>query len=289
MATEMPECPTYPCGPPRFKVIRHEKEKQLQIQLIRSATLVVSFAGHTLLVDPMLGPAGSMDPIENTPNSRRNPLVELPFDAQTLERLLARIDAVVVTHTHRDHWDPAAIELLPKGIPILCQPADEARIRTDGFAEVLPVGARLMWRDIELIRTGGRHGTGEIGRQMAPVSGFALRAAGKGTLYIAGGTIFCPEVEEALLGKRPDVTVVNAGAARFLIGDPIVMTVEDVVRVCRTLPTTLVIAVHLEALNHCPLTRNELREKIREEGLLEQVEMPEDGAVIDAPSPMGQA
>jgi hypothetical protein len=50
-----------------------------------------------------------------------------------------------------------------------------------------------------------------------------------------------------------------------------------------------VIAVHLEALNHCPLTRNELREKIREEGLLEQVEMPEDGAVIDAPSPMGQA
>jgi L-ascorbate metabolism protein UlaG (beta-lactamase superfamily) len=250
----------------------------MQIQLIRSATLVVSFAGYTFLVDPMLGPAGSMDPIESTPNPRRNPLVELPFDAQTLDNLLARIDAVLVTHTHRDHWDPAAIELLPKGIPILCQPDDEARIRTDGFAEVLPVDARLMWRDIELIRTGGRHGTGEIGRQMAPVSGFALRAAGEGALYIAGDTIFCPEVEEALLKYRPDVTVVNAGAARFLIGDPIVMTVEDVVRVCRTLPTTRVIAVHLEALNHCPLTRNELREKIREEGLLSRVEVPEDGA-----------
>ena len=50
----------------------------MQIQLIRSATLVVSFAGHTLLVDPMLGPAGSMDPIENSPNSRRNPLVSRP-------------------------------------------------------------------------------------------------------------------------------------------------------------------------------------------------------------------
>ena len=261
----------------------------MQIQLIRSATLVVSFAGHALLIDPMLGAAGSMNPVENTPNSRRNPLVELPFDAQTLEGLLARIDAVVVTHTHRDHWDPAAIELLPKRIPILCQPEDAARIRTDGFAEVLPIAARLVWRDIEFIRTGGRHGTGDVGRQMAPVSGFALRAAGEGTLYIAGDTIFCPEVEEALLENRPDVTVVNAGAARFLSGDPIVMTAEDVVRVCLVLPTTRVIAVHLEALNHCPLTRDELREKLREEGLLQQVEIPEDGAVIDVPSSMAQS
>jgi L-ascorbate metabolism protein UlaG (beta-lactamase superfamily) len=260
----------------------------VQIQLIRSATLVVSFAGHTLLVDPMLGAAGSMDPVENTPNSRRNPLLELPFDAQTLERLLARIDAVVVTHTHRDHWDPAAIELLPKRIPILCQPEDAARIGTEGFAEVLPIDARLAWQDIELIRTGGRHGTGEIGRQMAPVSGFVLRAAGEGTLYIAGDTIFCPEVQEALRENRPDVTVVNAGAARFLSGDPIVMTAQDVVRVCRVLPTTRVIAVHLEALNHCPLRKDELREKLREEDLLQQVEIPEDGAVIDVPSPMAQ-
>jgi len=261
----------------------------VQIQLIRSATLVVSFAGHTLLVDPMLGPAGSMDPIENTPNLRRNPLVELPFNAETLQRLLARIDAVLVSHTHRDHWDPAAIELLPKRMPILCQAEDAARIRTDGFAEVLPIDTRLVWRNIELIRTGGRHGTGEIGRDMAPVSGFVLRAAGEGTLYIAGDTIFCPEVEEVLLENRPDVTVVNAGAARFLIGDPIVMTAEDVVRVCRTLLTTRVIAVHMEALNHCPLTRNELREKIREEGLLSRVEVPEDGASIAVPDPLAQA
>jgi L-ascorbate metabolism protein UlaG (beta-lactamase superfamily) len=130
--------------------------------------------------------AARLSGASNTPNSRRNPLVELPFDAQTLERLLARIDAVVVTHTHRDHWDPAVIELLPKRMPILCQPEDAARIRSDGFAEVLPIDARRMWRGIELIRTDRRHGTGEIGRQMAPVSGFTLRAAGEETLYIAG-------------------------------------------------------------------------------------------------------
>src|SRR5215213_11962595 len=144
MATEMPECPDVPLRPTKVQSYPPREGETVQIQLIRSATLVVSFAGHTLLVDPMLSAAGSMDPIENTPNSRRNPLVELPFDAKTLERLLARIDAVLVTHTHRDHWDSAAIELLPKRIPILCQPEDAARIRSDGFAEVLSVDAHRM-------------------------------------------------------------------------------------------------------------------------------------------------
>src|SRR5919205_1050416 len=155
MATQMPECPELALRPTKVQSFPPREGETVQIQLIRSATLVVSFAGHTLLVDPMLGPAGSMDPIENTPNPRRNPLVELPFDAEKLQRLLVRIDAVLVTHTHRDHWDPAAIELLPKRVPILCQAEDAARIQNAGFAEVLPIEARLMWRDIELVRTGG--------------------------------------------------------------------------------------------------------------------------------------
>src|SRR5919199_4672925 len=166
----MPECPDPSLRPTKIHCYPPRQGETMQIQLIRSATLVVSFAGHTFLVDPMLGPAGSMNPIESTPNPRRNPLVELPFDAQTLDNLLARIDAVLVTHTHRDHWDPAAIELLPKGMPILCQPDDEARIRTDGFAEVLPVDARLMWRDIELIRTRGAARPPANGRPKAPGS-----------------------------------------------------------------------------------------------------------------------
>jgi len=37
-----------------------------------------------------------------------------------------------------------------------------------------------------------RHGTAEIGRRIAPVSGFVLRAEGEPTLYVAGDTIFAP-------------------------------------------------------------------------------------------------
>ena len=203
----------------------------MEITLVRSATLMVSLGGRTLLVDPMLGTAGSMPPVEDTANPRRNPLVELPFGQEELAHLLGRIDVVLVTHTHKDHWDPAAVRLIPKETPVMCQPVDEEHTRGDGFAEVLPVETSLDWRGIEIVRTSTRHGTGEIGRRMAPVSGFVLRAEDEPFLYIAGDTIFCPEVEVALEEHRPDVTVVNAAGARFLTGDPIVMTAEDVVSV----------------------------------------------------------
>jgi L-ascorbate metabolism protein UlaG (beta-lactamase superfamily) len=160
----------------------------MQIQLIRSATLVVTLGGRTILVDPMLSPAGAMDPVANTPHPRRNPLVELPFDDAALGRMLAGIEAVLVTHTHRDHWDARAVELIPKQLPILCQPEDEAKIRGDGFEDVRPVAGEVTWEGIALTRTGGQHGTGEIGRMLAPVSGFVLRAAGEPVLYLWPGT-----------------------------------------------------------------------------------------------------
>ena len=261
----------------------------MQLQFVRSATFFLRLAGVTLLVDPMLNPAGAVDPVPNTPNPRRNPLVDLPFDDATLLRLLGEVDGVLVTHLHRDHWDPRAVELLAKDLPILCQPEDEGRIREGGFTRVLPVVGEREWRGITFTRTAGHHGTGEIGRLMAPVSGFVLRAAGAPTLYIAGDTIWCAEVAEVLARHRPAVTIVNAGGARFLTGDPIIMTAEDVAQVCRALPGMPVVATHLEALNHCLLTRAELRAALEREGLSGQVLIPADGERLDLATAAGAA
>jgi L-ascorbate metabolism protein UlaG (beta-lactamase superfamily) len=90
-------------------------------------------------------------------------------------------------------------------------------------------------------------------------------------------------VEEALGIHGPDVVVVNAGAARFLEGDPITMTAEDVIRVCRALPDARVVAVHMEAMNHCLLTRAELDDELREESLARRVRIPADGETFEVP------
>jgi L-ascorbate metabolism protein UlaG (beta-lactamase superfamily) len=229
----------------------------------------------------MLNPAGTVDAVANTPNQRRNPLVDLPFDDETLHRVLGEISGVLVTHLHNDHWDARAVELLDKALPILCQPEDEARIRERGFSDVRPVVTEQIFYGISFTRTPGQHGTGEIGRRMAPVSGFVVRDPIEPTLYIAGDTIWCDDVAEVLQRDQPAVTIVNSGGARFLTGDPITMTAEDVVQVCRAAPATRVIATHLEAINHCLVTRADLRDVLVAAGVAEQVTIPADGEWLD--------
>jgi len=225
----------------------------IEITLVRNATLLVGLGGRRLLVDPMLDDEGARPPVENTANERRNPLVSLPLPA---EQVVKGLDAVLITHLHQDHFDSKAAELLPRDIPVFCQPEDEERLAGLGLS-ARPVRDELDWEDLHLVRTGGRHGTGEIAEALGPVSGFVLNG-----LYIAGDTIWCPEVEDAITLYRPRVAVVNGSGARFLTGDPLVMTTADVREVVARVPT--VVVVHLEAINHCPETRAEVRAAVPE-------------------------
>ena len=188
----------------------------------------------------MLDPAGARPPVEKTPHPRRNPLCELP---EPPELLVRNLDAVVVTHLHADHLDELAVELLAKDLPVLAQPPDEGVLRDRGFVDVRPVERGADLGGIAIARTGGRHGTGEIAEQLAPVSGFVVAAPGEPTLYVAGDTVWCDEVAQALDQHRPDVIVVNAGGARFTQGDPITMTANDITKVAAHAPA------HLQAVH----------------------------------------
>jgi len=225
----------------------------------------------------MLSPAGAMAPVENSANRLRNPLVDLPASAGDL----IDVDAVLLTHTHRDHFDSEAASLLPRYLPLLCQPEDQEKLLGMGFGKVIPVNTSFCWNGITFTRTGGRHGTGEIGKMMGPVSGFVLEAENEPRLYIAGDTVWCPEVESALGSFQPEITVVYSGAARFNTGDPITMTADDIIRVCLKNEGTRILAVHMEAFNHCALTREELGRRLEKEGLSGRVIIPADGEWVD--------
>jgi L-ascorbate metabolism protein UlaG (beta-lactamase superfamily) len=217
----------------------------VRITLVRSATVIVEIAGKRILVDPMLDDVAARPPIEHTRNQVANPTVPLPFPA---EEVVRELDAIIVTHRHRDHLDARGEELVPRDVPTFCQPEDEEALRELGL-DARAVADELGWDGLTITRTPARHGSGRVAELLAPVSGFVLD-----DLYLAGDTVWYEEVEATIERHRPRVAVVNAGGAEFVEGGLIVMGADDGREVVARVPT--VIAVHREAWNHCELERS---------------------------------
>lgn len=241
----------------------------MDVTLVRHATLLVEIDGTRFLIDPMLSEPGSNPPVENTPDQQRNPLVDrpdIPLDH----------DAVVVTHRHTDHWDDWQ-EVVDAETPLFCNPVEADAFVDDGLEDVRPVEDTQSFDGITIRRTPARHGHGKLAEAMAPVCGFVFE--GNETLYLAGDTVWYPAVAETIDASRPDTVVVNAGAAQFLEGKPITMDETDVERVRQHVdPGTPVIAVHMDSINHCLLTRDEL------EASVDDVVIPADGETVDTRS-----
>ena len=252
----------------------------MRLTLLRHATLRVETGGHVLLVDPMLDPPGARAPVRGTPAERPNPLVPLPV---AVRDAVAGVDAALVTHTHVDHLDAAGVTaLIPLGVPLFCQPDDVEDLRQLGLdLRPVPPGAPAAWEGLTIHRIGGRHGREEaMVRGLGPVSGFVVAASGEPRVYVAGDTVWCPEVAEAIEAHRPDVVVVNAGGARFLEGGTVTMEAADVAAVAEAAPEARVVAVHMEAINHCLETRAELAAALAASGLEGRVAIPADGETV---------
>lgn len=103
----------------------------MKITQVRNATQIIEFAGKKFLIDPMLAAKGAWPGFEGTARSNiRNPMVDLPLDISSL----LEVDAVIVTHTHPDHWDQAAADLIPEDKLIYVQnESDEAVLRGQSF------------------------------------------------------------------------------------------------------------------------------------------------------------
>lgn len=255
----------------------------MKITQIRNATIIVDYGGTRFLLDPMLAAKGSFPAFAGTANERANPLVDLPLSLDTI----VDVDAVIVTHTHRDHWDDAAARALPKHLPLFVQhEKDAARIRAEGFADVRVLAEGTTFGGVSLAKTPGQHGSDAamrlIGERLGEVCGVVFRHPDERTLYVAGDTVWNRFVAESLRCHRPKVVVLNCGDARIDGCGSIIMGKEDVAAVCRAAPEALVIASHMDAVNHAMLSRQALRGFLRQTGLSDRVLVPEDGETCEA-------
>jgi len=247
----------------------------MRIQLIRNATLRMTYGNHVFITDPYLATKHSQEPLIGR---SRNPTVDLPFP---LNDILADIEMVLISHLHPDHFDSVAQEELPKTIQIYCQPGDEHQIKEAGFSHVEAIDGSIDWHEVRITRTPGQHGNEVWEPQMGSVSGFIFQAENEPTIYWTGDTIWCDPVRQVVLETAPDIIITHSSGASFEAGAPIIMDARQTMEICRTAPQAIVIAIHMETFDFDTVSRRDLRDMAETEGVeARQLFIPADGEAL---------
>lgn len=258
----------------------------VQVQQIRNATAKISFGGTTFLVDPFLAKKGRYPGFEGTFNSKlRNPLIDLPMPVKDV---MNGVDAVIVSHTHLDHWDGGDHQFIPKSMPLFVQhEADAKLVRGQGYTDVRILGQGTNFEGVQLTRIGGQHGTDAmyaakpLGDLLGEAMGILFQAPNAKTVYVVGDTVWRRDVDEALAKFKPEVIMLNAGDARVVgFKGSIIMGKDDVLHAYQAMTNSTIIATHMDAINHMTLSRKELREHVKQHGIQDRVRVPADGEIL---------
>ena len=259
----------------------------MKIKQIRNATIIVTYAGKKFLIDPMLAEKGAYPPFPFTHNQHlNNPIVGLPV---SIEEILD-VDAVIVTHIHLDHFDPVAMEVIPKDMKIFAQNEDEAnQMKEVGFnnVEVLKEEGTL-FGDIKLIKTPAKHYSDDSIVDICRELGLTHKASGvifnhtkEKSLYIMGDTVWYDEIKIVLDKYNPEIIAVNAGNAQFVDGRYLIMSKDDFFEATKEAPNAHFVATHMEGVNHLMVSRKDLREYSEEKGFSNRLSIPADGETIE--------
>ena len=252
----------------------------MKLHHLRNATLVIETETDVILVDPMLGKRKTIPPFTIFRyKPHRNPIAALPKNSRDI---LSRVTICLITHLHPDHIDKAGeVFLRRKSIPVICSTKIENALSARGLNILQTLN---YWEPQEFL--GGKiigipaiHGYGFIAKLMGNVMGFHIELPNQKSIYISSDTVFTEHVQKVLVEFKPEIAIVACGTARLDIGQPLLMRMNDILKFVALAPQ-YVLANHLEALNHCPTKRSELRLALEQNNLLDKVSIPEDGEIV---------
>lgn len=252
----------------------------LKIHHIRNATMVLETEKEVILIDPMLGDQGIMPSFTLFRHkARRNPTVPFPESAKPI---LERVTHCIITHQHPDHIDSKGVAfLIKKDMPITCSIKDEKAFKKKGLNVVQSLKywekQKFLGGTIEGIPA--KHGYGFVSKPMGNVIGFYLKLHNQKSIYLSSDTIYTASVDKVLKDYKPDISVLACGTAQFDLFKQLIMNIDDILKFVKN-TSGIVIANHMESINHCPLTRKELSEILINNNLIDNILIPEDGELM---------
>lgn len=221
------------------------------IFFVGTATVILRYAGFTILTDPNFLHAGDHVHLGFgvTSTRRTNPAIDL--DA------LPPIDLVLLSHLHEDHFDRAVAAKLDRSLPIITTPHAARGLRKLGFVAPWPLST---WQSIDvekgasrlrLTSTPGRHGPPVISLVLPPVMGSLLELQSPDEarplrVYISGDTLVHDEIRE-IPRRFPDIDIalLHLGGTR-IFGVLVTMDAEQGVEAIRIVDPAVAIPVHYD-------------------------------------------
>ncbi|PPS39644.1 MBL fold metallo-hydrolase [Chroococcidiopsis sp. TS-821] len=176
---------------------------------IGTATVLLRFAGFTILTDPNFLHQGDRVHLGYGITSARqtNPALEI--------EQLPPLDFVVLSHMHDDHFDSVAAAKLDKSLPIITTHHAAADLKKKGFTapHALQTWEKLRVTkgnaSVQVTAMPGRHGPAILSAVLPPVMGSMLEFQFDSVvfrLYITGDTLIYDDLRE-IPQRYPDINL----------------------------------------------------------------------------------
>lgn len=219
------------------------------IFFVGTATVILRYAGFTILTDPNFLHAGDHVHLGYGLSAKRltNPAMEIED--------LPPLDFCVLSHYHGDHFDQVVEERLQKDLPIITTPEAAEKISEKGFTAAIALetwdSAVVDKSDSRVVVTSmpGKHGPALADLMLPEVMGSMLQFESANTakllsLYISGDTLVFDHLHE-IPRRYPtiDLGLFHLGGTRIM-GILLTMDAEQGVEAVRIINPREAIPIH---------------------------------------------
>lgn len=247
------------------------------IFFVGTATVIIRYAGFTILTDPNFLHAGDHVHLGYglTAERRTNPAIDI-------EELPPEVDFVLLSHFHGDHFDQLVQERLDPDLPILTTHHAAEKLSERGFRETYPLDS---WETLtvskgavtlDVTATPGRHGPPLVHRALPPVMGSVLEFELPENdiefcAYITGDTLVYDELRK-IPERYPevDIALLHLGGTKIL-GVLLTMDAAQGVEAVELFDADVSIPVHYDDYDVFRSPLSEFEEAVADAGLDDRV------------------
>ena len=266
---------------------------QGSIFFVGTATVILRYAGFTLLTDPNFLHAGDHVHLGYGLTAERltNPAVEI--------EQLPPLDFCVLSHYHGDHFDRIAEEKLRKDLPIVTTGHAAGELKDKGFTAPVAldtwdsVTVRKGAASVRVTSMPGRHGPPIVEKFLPPVMGSMLEfesPEGRTALrlYITGDTLVFDDLNE--IPKRyPDIDLAlfHLGGTQIM-GILLTMDAEQGVEAIRIVNPREVIPIHYNDYEVFKSPLEDFKRAVEAAGFADRVKYLSHGETYNFTVPAGR-